>query len=147
MTKVSATIIAGMSGTAIMSGVSALIGMAGGPKMNSAALLAYMLHVSPIAGWILHFVVGILFALIYTFLVMPRLRKISGLLGKGIIFGLIAFLIAMISLPAMGAIFGRMPPMVASMAAMTAVSILEHVVFGIAVVLIFDKLSMSQQKT
>jgi uncharacterized membrane protein YagU involved in acid resistance len=138
MTKVNATVIAGIGGTVIMSAVSALIGMAGGPKMNSAVLLAYMLHVSPIAGWILHFVVGILFALIYTFLVMPRLQKISSSFGKGIIFGLIAFLIAMISLPAMGAIFGRMPPMVASMPAMTGVSILEHVVFGIVVVLIFD---------
>src|SRR5215469_3468531 len=147
MTKVNATVIGGIGGTAIMSTVSALIGMAGGPKMNSALLLAYMLHVSPIVGWILHFVVGISFALIYTFRVMPRLSRISNPLSKGIIFGLIAFLLAMISLPAMGAIFGRMPPMVASMAAMTAVSILEHVVFGITVVLIFDKLSMSKQKT
>lgn len=141
MTKFSATIAGGIGGTIIMSTGSALIGMAGGPKMNSALLLAYMLNVSPIAGWILHFVVGISFALIYTFLVMPRLSRISSSLGKGVIFGFIAFLVATISLPAMGAIFGRMPQMVASMPAMMAVSILEHVVFGIAVVLIFDKVS------
>jgi uncharacterized membrane protein YagU involved in acid resistance len=141
MTKLNATISGGIGGTAIMSTVSALIGMAGGPKMNSALLLSYMLNVPQIAGWIFHFVVGILFALIYTFLVMPRLSRISSTFGKGIIFGLIAFLIAMISLPAMGAIFGRMPPMVGSVPSMMAVSITEHVVFGIAVVLIFDKLS------
>jgi hypothetical protein len=99
------------------------------------------LHVSPIAGWILHFVVGISFALIYTFLVMARLSRISSRLGRGIIFGLIAFLVAMISIPAMGVMFGRMPQMVASAPPMAAVSIIEHVAFGIAVVLIFDKLS------
>ena len=85
--------------------------------------------------------VGISFALIYTFLAIPILSRISSLLGKGIIFGLLAFLVATISLTAMGAIFGRMPRMVASVPAMMAVSILEHVVFGIAVVLIFDKAS------
>ena len=45
--------------------------------MSSVLLLAYMLQVSPTAGWILHFVVGISFALIYTFLVMQQA------LGKG----------------------------------------------------------------
>jgi uncharacterized membrane protein YagU involved in acid resistance len=141
MTKVRATVLGGIGGTAIMSTVSALIGIAGGPKMNSALLLSYILNVPQIAGWILHFVVGILFALIYTFLVMPRLSRIFSSLGKGIIFGLIAFVVAMISLPAIGAIFGRMPQMVASVPAMMAVSVTEHVVFGMAVVLIFDKLS------
>lgn len=141
MTKLGATITSGIGGTAVMSTVSAFIGMAGGPKMNSALLLAYMLAVPPVVGWVLHFVVGILFALIYTFLVMPRLGRISSSLAKGIILGFIAFLVAMISLPAMGAVLGRMPQMVASMPAMMAVSIVEHVVFGIVVVLIFDKLS------
>jgi uncharacterized membrane protein YagU involved in acid resistance len=141
MTKLNATIAAGIGGTAIMSTVSSLIGMAGGPQMNSALLLSYMLNVPQIAGWIFHFAVGILFALIYTFLIKSRLSRISSSLGKGTIFGLIAFVVAVISLPAMGAIFGRMPQMVASVPAMMAVSIVEHMVFGIAVVLIFDKVS------
>ena len=141
MTRLKATIAAGIAATAIMSMGSALIATSGGPKMYSALLLAYMLNVPPIAGWILHFVVGVSFALIYTFLVMARLGRISSLLGKGIVFGLIAFLLAMVSLPTMGLIFGRMPQMVASVPAMLAVSIVEHVVFGITVVVIVDKVS------
>jgi hypothetical protein len=67
MTELTATMVAGLGGTISMSSGSALIGMAGGPKMNAALLLSSMLDVSPKAGWILHFAIGISFALIYTF--------------------------------------------------------------------------------
>jgi hypothetical protein len=146
MNKLNATIAAGIGATAIMSMGSALIDAVGGPKMYSALLLSYMLDVPPIAGWFLHFMVGISFALIYTFLIMPRLSRSSSSLRKGIIFGLIAFLLAMVALPSMGAILGRMPQMVASVPAMLAVSIVEHLVFGIAVVLIFDKVSTYKEE-
>src|SRR5712691_6542122 len=99
MIRLNATIVGGIGGTIIMSSGAALIGMAGGPNMNAALLLAYMLGVPSVVGWILHFVVGVSFALIYTFLVMPRLKRIASPLVKGIIFGLLAFLMAQISLP------------------------------------------------
>jgi hypothetical protein len=51
MSKLGATVIGGIGATAIMSAMSALISMAGGPKMSSALLLAYLLQVSPTAGW------------------------------------------------------------------------------------------------
>ena len=91
MTMLNATILGGISGTILMSLTASLVGMAGGPKMNAALLLAYVLDAPPLVGWIPHFAIGISLALIYSFLIMPRLTRISSPLAKGVVFGVISF--------------------------------------------------------
>jgi hypothetical protein len=139
MTRLNRTIVAGVVGTAVMSMWSAFVGMAGGPNLDAALLLSYVLAVPPVLGWTLHFLIGIALALIYTFLVMPRLTGFSRTLSKGVVFGLITFAIAMVGIPVMSAVFGRIMPPAAPLPVIAGASLVQHLVFGIVVVFVVDR--------
>lgn len=72
---------------------------------------------------------------------MLRLKGLSSLIARGIAFGIIAFFLAMVGITVMTTIFGRQPPMHGSMLLLAAGSMIEHLVFGVAVVLIIDNTS------
>lgn len=130
-TKIQKTILAGTIGTAIMTLVTMIAPMMGMPKMSPPQMLSSMLGVPVIVGWIMHFIIGIMFAFIYTFLCITK-WKINNVYLKGVVFGVIAFIVAQIAMFLMGKMM-TMPTMEGSMMAMMIGSLMGHIVFGMAV--------------
>lgn len=127
ITKISQGIIAGILGTAAMTMVMFMAPMMGMPKMNAAEMLSMMTGTPVVTGWIMHFMIGIIFALGYTFIFMDIVKRINNKVLKGSIFGLAVFVFAQIVMAIMGAMMGLIGmgnnPMVgASVAVAVAIS-------------------------
>lgn len=75
-TKIQKSILAGIIGTAIMTVVMMVAPMMGMPKMSPPKILAGMLGMPILVGWVMHFVIGIVFAFAYTYLCIFK-HKIS----------------------------------------------------------------------
>jgi hypothetical protein len=131
ITKISKSLLGGIIGTIIMSLVMFIAPMMGMPKMSPPDMLAAMLGVPSILGWVMHFMIGIIFALAYTYLFAPKV-KIGNLFVKGAVFGFVAFIFAQIMLAIMGAMF-PMPEMQGSMILVMIGSIIGHIIYGITV--------------
>ena len=129
--KISKSILAGVIGTALMSLVTFIAPMMGIPKMSPPDMLAGMMGMPIIVGWVMHFMIGIIFAFAYTYLFAPKV-KISNLFLKGAVFGFVVFIFAQIML----AIIGAMLPMSkieGSIMLIMMGSIIGHVIYGMAV--------------
>tara|TARA_Y100000385_G_scaffold1093_1_gene1170 strand:- start:1427 stop:1813 length:387 start_codon:yes stop_codon:yes gene_type:complete len=120
------SILAGVIGTAIMTVFMMIAPMMGMPKMSPPNMLSGMLSAPLIVGWIMHFVIGIVFAYGYIHYVSAKL-KFKNIYVKGAVFGIIVFVLAQIMMAIMAA------PMGGSMALNVSGSLLGHIVFGIAV--------------
>ncbi|MDP1675549.1 MAG: hypothetical protein Q8L88_01695 [Bacteroidota bacterium] len=129
------TIFAGITATAVMTLVTYLAPMMGLPEMNIPAMLSGMMGVPIIVGWVMHFMIGITFALGYTFLFAAKV-KIQNLAVKGAVFGFAAFIMAQIVMVMMGLVMGPMPAPEGGMLPMMVGSIIGHVMYGIPVALI-----------
>ena len=132
--KISQSIIAGMVATAVMTGFMFLAPMMGLPKMNPAEMLSGMMGVPVIAGYLIHFMIGVIFAAAYVYLFNPKVR-IQSKLVKGILFGFAVFIFAQLML----FIIGKMMPMPMpqdNMMLMMLGSLIGHLVYGIVVALV-----------
>ncbi|SDF19737.1 hypothetical protein SAMN05421636_1186 [Pricia antarctica] len=132
--KLIKSFIAGIIGTTVMSFIMYVAPMMGIPKMNPPAMLAGMMGMPITVGWLMHFVIGIIFAAFYVFLFAPKI-KIKSKLLKGAAFGFIVFLFAQIAMAMMGALIGGIPEPEGAMIGVVLGGILGHVVFGIFVAL------------
>lgn len=133
--KIKQSLIGGIVGTIAMTLMTWMALLMGFPKMSPPDMLAGMTGLPVFAGWLMHFMIGMLFALAYIFLIQKHLLKISNRFVKGVVFGVIVFLFAQIMMLAMGAVFTSMPSPAESMALMMLGSVIGHVVYGIVVVL------------
>lgn len=133
--KISKTLVSGLAATAVMSLVMYLAPMMGLPEMNAAAMLAGMMGMPLVAGWIMHFMIGVIFAGAYVYLFSPRVKITKSAL-KGAVFGLVVFVFAQVVMAIMGALMGGMPKPQGSMMLMMIGSILGHVVYGMVVALL-----------
>jgi uncharacterized membrane protein YagU involved in acid resistance len=88
--KIAQSIIAGLVATAVMTGFVFLAPMMGLPKMNPAEMLSGMMGVSLMIGYLMHFMIGIIFAAVYVYLFNPKVH-ISSKLLKGVLFGFAVF--------------------------------------------------------
>ena len=133
--KIAQSVIAGVAATLVMTLFMIAGAAMGMPEINPPAMLAGMMNVSLAAGWIFHFMIGVVFAAGYVFLFKRLLRKISNRLLRGAVFGVIAFVIAQVALPIMEALFGpaAAPTVETSMPLLIIGSIMGHIVFGIVV--------------
>lgn len=96
-------ILAGVVGTVAISMVMALAPKMGLPKMDIVGLLSTMFgEPNRVLGWIMHFMMGIIFSLIYTFAWSFGIG--SATLLNGLIFGAVHWLIV-------GMIMGMIPMM------------------------------------
>ncbi len=139
-TKITQAVIGGVIGTAAMSLFMFVAPMIGMPKMNPAEMLSGMMGVPSSIGWVMHFMIGIIFTLMYVFLLLPILKKVNGKVLKGIIFGIAAFVFAQIAMAVMGAMFGEIPAPEGNMALIAIGSIVGHLVFGVvAALFVADK--------
>ncbi len=134
-TKIKQSLIGGIVGTAVMTMVMLIAPMMGMPKMNPPELLSMMMGFPIVVGWLMHFLIGIIFAMAYAFFFMNIVKKISSNIIKGAIFGFAVFVFAQIAMAIMGAMLGDTPPMEGSMMLMIIGSIIGHVIFGITVAL------------
>ena len=135
--KLKQSLLSGIAGTIVMTIVMLWVGpIVGLPEMNTAAMLSMMTGFSITIGWIMHFVIGIVFAFTYVYFLSKFLNRIGSSLLRGIAFGFIAFILGQIGLGVMGALFGGMPAMETSMALIMIGSIVGHLVYGIVVVLV-----------
>ncbi|MBI3520375.1 MAG: hypothetical protein HY062_13615 [Bacteroidetes bacterium] len=133
--KIIKSVIGGIVGTAAMTMVMFIAPMMGMPKMNPAQMLSVMIGFPIVVGWLMHFMIGIIFAMMYTFLFIKVVKKVNNNVLKGAIFGMASFIFAQIVMAIMGAMMGGMPPMEGSVILVMIGSIMGHVIFGVVVAL------------
>lgn len=131
-TKIKQAFIGGIIGTAVMTVVMMIAPMMGMPKMNPPEMLSMMMGFPIVVGWLMHFMIGIIFAMAYAFFFFNFVKKVSNNILKGAIFGFAVFIFAQIMMAIMGMMFS-MPPMEGSMILVMVGSIIGHVIFGITV--------------
>lgn len=129
--KIQKTVLAGIIGTAIMTIVMMVAPMMGIPKMSPPEMLSGMMGVPIFVGWMIHFMIGIIFAFAYTYVCILK-WKISNVWLKGALFGVIVFIFAQIMMASMGAVM-PMPEMEGSKVMMMIGSLMGHIIFGMAV--------------
>lgn len=116
-------ILAGLIGTAVMTLVGVWVApMMGIPPMNPAEMLAMPMGGSVVLGWMGHFMIGSVLAIIYA-LIAPRLRGPSW--ARGALYGVAPWLMAqLIVIPMMGM------PVFSGSVAMAMGSLIGHLVYG-----------------
>ncbi|WP_310992740.1 DUF6789 family protein [Aequorivita marina] len=129
--RIQKSVLAGIIGTAVMTLIIMAAPMMGMPKMSPPNMLAGILGMPVAIGWIMHFMIGIIFALAYTYMIAAKL-KVSNHFIKGAIFGVIAFVFAQIMMKLMGMIM-PMPAMEGPMILAAIGSLMGHIIFGMAV--------------
>lgn len=132
--KIKQAVIGGIVATAVMTVVTMVAPMMGMPKMSPPAMLSMMMGVPIIVGWIMHFMIGIIFALSYVFFFHNVVKKVNNSILKGAIFGMAVFVFAQIMMGLMGAMTGGMPAPEGSAVLLMLGSIMGHVVYGIVAV-------------
>lgn len=90
--KIYLSIIAGIIATAVMSLLIFLSPYFGFPRISVWEIIANLLNIPLIFGWIIHFLVGIFFAFIYLSFFKRRLPGNSAI--KGMIFSLLPFFLS-----------------------------------------------------
>lgn len=127
--------LAGLFATAVMSGVLAIMDTAGLPKLDPPASLAGFMNMDTALGWVAHFMIGVILAMLYA-LLFAGVRWQSPWL-RGTAFGLLPFLAAQaIVVPLMGG--GMFSTQMAQMtgqsvALILLVSLIGHLVYGAVV--------------
>jgi Family of unknown function (DUF6789) len=140
-------VIAGLVGTVAISMVMAMAPKMGMPKMDIVDMLSTMFgKPNRTLGWMMHFMMGIIFALIYSFIWSSGIGSPTWL--NGLIFGAVHWLVA-------GMIMGMIPGMHAGIKSgavkapglwmtnnggmMAFVGgLMGHLVFGLVVALIYN---------
>ncbi len=91
--NVVSAIVAGLAGTLVMSMVMALAPKMGFPKMDIVGMLSSMFSKKsiPVLGWMMHLMMGVVFALIYAFLWSKGVG--AGTWVYGLVFGAIHWMI------------------------------------------------------
>jgi hypothetical protein len=139
-------IVAGVVGTAVISMVMAMAPRMGMPKMAIWEMLGSMFNKdgNNTLGWIAHFMMGAIFAIIYAALWSAGVGSISA--GSGVLFGAVHFLIV-------GLVMGGMPMLHAGIKAGTVQApgvymlnvgvmgfmggLIGHVIYGVVVALVY----------
>ena len=123
----SKVIKAGLVATAIMSIVALMAPAMGMPKMDFGEMLGAnnpMMAMPYAMGWVMHFVVGVILAIVYASFFVQRLK--GSFAVRGIIFAMIPFVIAQsVMMPMMGMGFFSGGNMMMIMG-----SLIGHIVFG-----------------
>jgi hypothetical protein len=96
-------------------------------------MLSGMLGVSPLMGWLMHFMIGIIFAVVYVYLFNPRVHLHSRA-GKGLLYGIVVFVFAQVMMFLMRKLM-PMPSnlMENNLVLMMIGSLIDHLVFGLFV--------------
>lgn len=138
-------VIAGIVATAVMTIVGVMAPFMGLPKMNPAEMLSGMMGVPLALGWIMHFMVGIIFASAYVYWFDPKV-KIHNRFWKGMAFGFAVFVFAQIMMFLMSKVFPMPQDPSANMVLMMIGSLIGHLVFGVFVAWTMVWITKAHQK-
>jgi uncharacterized membrane protein YagU involved in acid resistance len=95
-------VVGGLVGTAVMTGLMLMAPVMGLPPMNIGAMLGSVMGGSVVLGWMAHFVIGTVLAIVYAALFATRLPG-PGFV-RGALYGLAPWLVAqLVVMPMMGA--------------------------------------------
>ncbi len=128
-------VLAGFIATIVMTIVIFLAPMMGLPKMNIPQMLAGMLGVSVVIGWIMHFMIGLIFAFVYVYWFNPAVH-IDSKAGKGLVYGVVVLVFAMIMMFLMIRLMLLPQGMMGNMGLMLLGALIGHLVYGLFVGLI-----------
>ncbi len=142
--KIAQSVIAGLVATAVMTGFIFLAPMMGLPKMNPAEMLSGMMGVPLIVGYLMHCMIGIIFAAAYVYLFNPKVR-IQSKLVKGSLFGFAVFIFAQVMIFIIGKLM-PMPMAEDNMMLIMLGSLIGHLVYGIVVALIVPAYAVQSEK-
>ena len=138
MPKIINGFIAGFAATVVLSVLMLLKGMMGlMPELDVIAMLSTMMNGPAAMGWIGHFMVG---TVVWGggFAILNEYIPGGSMIGKGIVFGVIAWLLMMIMImPMAGAgLFGMNMGMMAPV-----MTLVLHVIFGAVLGIVYEKRS------
>ncbi len=134
--KITQSLVAGIAATVVMTIVMMIAPMMGMAEMNPPAMVSGMMGMPIAVGWIMHFMIGIVFATSYVYFFQFKL-PIGKKVLKGIVFGIIIAILAKIGMTIMGAMAGGgTPESEGAMVPMIMALVLGHVIFGIVVALV-----------
>lgn len=123
------TIKAGFIATVAMTVLMMVAPIMGMPKMDIGAMLGGMMGASSTIGWIMHFVIGIVFAIGYVLLLNNKL-PIRGNVTRGAVYGVIVFVFAQIMMMVMAKMEFMPAPPSEGMLVMMFGSLMGHLVYG-----------------
>lgn len=133
-TKLIQSVIAGIIATIVMRFIMYLAPIMDLPRTSPPAILAEMMSTTIVVGWLMHFMIGIIFAAFYAFFFSP-ITAIQDKVLKGAVFGFVVFIFEQISMVLIGAIIGGIPEPGGTTTAIILSSAMGHIVFGIFVAL------------
>ena len=138
--NVVAAIVAGLVSTVVMTLIMMMAPRMGMPKMDIAYTIGSMMTANPGAarmiGMVAHFVMGVVFALVYAFVWNLGIGSVNWLWGA--IFGVVHALgVALVGMPMMMRMHPRPPQMEGSPPMRMVGTVLGHVVFGIVLALTY----------
>jgi hypothetical protein len=117
-------VVGGLAGTAVMTMLMLMAPRMGMPEMNIGAMLGGFLGIGTAIGWVMHFMIGTVLAVIFS---IGFARRLPGpMFARGAQFAILPFLVAqLVMMPMMGAgVFsGGNFPMVMG-------SLMGHLVYG-----------------
>ena len=132
------SIIAGLVATAVMTLLMYTAPRMGMPKMDIIGMLGSMFSsdkgTARIIGLVVHFMMGVVFAIVYTYLWSAGLGSAS--LLWGLIFGLAHGIVAIVTMPMMVRMHPRPPAMEGGPKTMIG-QLMGHAVFGLAVAITY----------
>ena len=136
--KIQQSVISGIVATIAMTLLMVLGVVMGMPKMSPPAMLAAMMRMPVAIGWVMHFLIGVIFAAGYVFLFNNWLKKISNQYLRGAVYGIVAFVLSQVGIPVMESIFGsgNMPAPEGSVALLMIGSVMGHIIFGIVIAIL-----------
>jgi uncharacterized membrane protein YagU involved in acid resistance len=132
-------IIAGLAGTAVMTMLMYAAPLMGMPKMDIAGMLGSMFvskkETATIVGLVLHFMMGVVFAIIYALLWSLGIG--SATWWWGLIFGAVHTVVILMMMPIMMRMHPRPPEMAGGPMVMVG-QLMGHLVFGLVVALVYS---------
>lgn len=132
-TKISQSLVAGIAATVVMTIVMMIAPMMGLAEMNPPAMVSGMMGMPIAVGWIMHFMIGIVFSASFVYFFRSKL-PIGNTVLKGVVFGIIIAIMAKVGMTMMGAMTGGGTAAAeGSMVPMIMGLVLGHVIFGIVV--------------
>jgi len=125
-------VISGILATLVMTILTFIAPMMGMPEMNIPKMLSSTMGLPIIAGWMAHFMIGIILSLLYAAVFYNLLRGINAV--KGMVFSLIPWLMAqLVVIPMMSLMNGMSfaSGIFSGSFLMAAGSLMGHLVYGL----------------
>lgn len=129
-------IFAGLVGTTVMTAIALMGPLMGMPEMKTGEMLGAFMGIPSIVGWMAHFMIGSVLAVIYVTLFQENLPGAPAL--KGALYGIAPWLVLQIMMsPMIGAGFFSLNT--AAPALMLMGSLMGHLVYGAVVGAVYGR--------